>query len=864
MSKVASHGMCKRLTVFAAFLVLAAPAAFAANWPDRPTLTAVRVTTPPAVDGDLSDAAWQNAPEFTDFTQHDPEDGKPATMRTSVRIVYDDDAIYFGAMMHDPQRPTALLMRRDSFDQTDFLSINVDPQHDRLSGNAFTVTPANVQLDTVLFNDIGEDASWDGVWDSACKIVADGWVAEVRVPFSQLRFHDQPVHTWGLNITRRTVRNNEWVRIVNTKKGETGFVSHFADVVGLEGIHRGRPLELVPYAVARADVQTRANRSDPLLDTRDSRADAGLDIKYALTSALTLTGTINPDFGQVEVDPAVVNLSEFETFYPEKRPFFTEGVNIFRFGDTPAPSHFNFTFPPQLFYTRRIGRAPQSSPAGAEFVAGPAETTILGAAKITGRLPGGWSLGVLDALTDAERARFIDLDDEDSPSGREQVEPMTNYFVSRVTKELREGTRVGFMFNSVNRRLPNELTALRESAISGGIDGYTSFRNRSWILEGSLLGTNVKGSAKAIELTQSSPARYYQRPDADHVELDPTRTSLSGWGGKAMISKATGIWRPNIAVQAYSPGYETSDAGFLLRTDVVSTHAVMQYVNQNPTKRFREKHVWFGAWETHNFDGDTVERGVFTDHFATLSSYWNYRTALFVTPGSFSDTKTRGGPIVRTPGMWFFDGSLGSDSRKRFYGDVSTHLEDQDDSSWSRSVTLSLTARPAPNLTVSLSPGFSRSHTQMQYVTYVDDAAATATYGRRYVFAELEQRSFELSTRADWTLTSKLSFQLYMQPFIASGDYHDPVALAAARTRDYTPYPTSAADNSDFNFRSVRGSAVVRWEFRPGSALYVVWNENRADVVPIGDFRFRRDLRAIPTAPSHDVFLVKISYWLPL
>lgn len=854
----------------AALALLAAGAAHAANWPDRPQLRAVRATTPPVLDGDLSDAAWQGTPEFTDFTQHDPVDGAPATLRTSIRIVYDDEAIYFGAKMEDPEPPTAILARRDSFTQTDFLSINIDPQLDRLSGNAFTISPANVQVDTVLYNDIGEDGSWDGVWDSAVKIVPDGWVGEVRIPYSQLRFHDKPVHTWGVNITRRTTRINEWSRIVNTKKGETGFVSHFADIVGIEGIRRGRSLELVPYAVTRGDVRTRFDEdANPLLPGQDHRVDAGLDVKYALTSTLTLTGTINPDFGQVEVDPAVVNLSEFETFYPEKRPFFTEGVNIFRFGDTPAPSHFNFMFAPSLFYTRRIGRSPQVTP-DADFFISPAETTILGAAKITGRLPGGWSLGVLDALTDAERSRFgrrVDADGDgiadEVEFGREQVEPLTNYFVSRLTKEIGDRSRVGFLFTSVNRRLPDEMTSLRDSALTGGVDAYTSFRDKSWILEGSLFGSSVSGSAEAISLTQQSSSRYYQRPDAAHVELDATRTSLTGWGGKAMISKATGIWRPIVQVQAYSPGYETNDAGFMQRTDIISSHFVMQYVNQNPTKKFREKHLWFGGWQNRNFDGDTIERGIFADGRGNLQNFWEFRSAVFVTPSSYDDRLTRGGPVVRRPGSWSFDGHVGSDDRKTFYGNVNTYQSRSDDGSYTRGYGLSLNARPRPNVQLSLNPYYSQSHTQTQFLDRFKDDAATRTFGVRYLFAELEQRSFELGTRADWTLSPQLSLQLYLQPFIASGDYHDPHTLVAARTRDYEPY-TGAAPSRDFNFRSVRGSAVVRWEFRPGSALYVVWNENRSDVEPVGDFSLNRDLRAIPNAPSHDVFLVKLSYWLPM
>ncbi|HJQ40100.1 MAG TPA: DUF5916 domain-containing protein [Thermoanaerobaculia bacterium] len=846
--------------VIPAVLLALAPLAHAANWPDRPVLHAVRVTTPPSIDADLSDAAWQSAPEFTDFTQHDPEDGAPPTMRTSIRVVYDDKAIYFGAKMDDPGPPTALLVRRDNFGTFDFLSINIDSQHDRLSGNAFTITPANAQLDSVLFNDISEDVAWDGVWDSATKVVADGWIAEVRVPFSQLRFPDKPSHVWGLNITRRTVRNNEWVRIVNTRKGETGFVSHFADLDGLEGIRRGRPFELVPYGVARSDVRSRFDRSDPFLDQRAQRADAGLDLKYALTSNLTLTGTINPDFGQVEVDPAVVNLSQFETFYPEKRPFFTEGLNIFRFGDSPASSHFSFFFSPSVFYSRRIGRSPQAG-VDAEFVTSPADTTILGAAKVTGKLPHGWTVGVLDALTDAERARFVDGE----RSGRQQVEPMTNYFVSRITKEIGANSRVGMMVTSVNRRLSDELEPLlRENALTAGIDGFTWFGRRSWIFEWMTAQSRVSGSEEAIALTQTSPSRYYQRPDAGHVEFDPARTSLSGYAGRAMVSKQTGLWRPIVQVAAFSPGFETNDAGFMLRTDMISSQAILQYVNQQPTKRSRERYLWTGVWNNRNFDGDNIENGVFADLFGTWQNYWTYRAALFVASPGINDQATRGGPVVRSPANWSSDQSIGSDDRKRFFVTVDGHLEGNEEDSWARTLGVGLNYRPASNLTLRVTPSYSRSHAFNQYVTQFDDPAATGTFGRRYVFAELEQHSFELGTRADWTLSSRLSLQLYLQPFIASGDFHDYHSLARARTRDYAPVDSTGVTDPDFNFRSVRGSAVLRWEFRPGSALYVVWNENRADVVPVGNFRFGRDFRAIPTAPSHDVFLVKVSYWLPL
>ncbi|HEX7831852.1 MAG TPA: DUF5916 domain-containing protein, partial [Thermoanaerobaculia bacterium] len=400
-------------------------------------------------------------------------------------------------------------------------------------------------------------------------------------------------------------------------------------------------------------------------------------------------------------------------------------------------------------------------------------------------------------------------------------------------------------------------------ALTAGFDGYTQFNQNSWVFEWVGSTSRVSGSEEAIALTQQSSARYYQRPDAEHITFDPTRTSLSGWSGRAMLSKNTGRWRPNVQVQAFSPGYETNDAGFMQRTDMISTHALMQYVNEEPTKRFRERNTWIGVWSNRNFDGDTVERGAFVDAFGSLQNFWEYRAALFVSPGSFNDRLTRGGPIVRTRASWSSDVSLGSDNRKPFYFTFDGHFEGNDDDSYVRNGGVTLNYRPSTNLLLSVAPYYSRSFDHTQYLFAQTDTSATQTYGRRYVFADLDQRSFELATRVDWTLNSRLSFQLYMQPFIASGDYHDYHSLVAARTADYTPYAGAVSD-PNFNFRSVRGSAVVRWEFRPGSALYVVWNENRSDVVPIGNLSINRDLRAISTAPSHDVILVKLSYWIPL
>jgi hypothetical protein len=848
----------------------------------RPTYQAVRAAAAPVVDGDLTDAAWQSAPEITGFTQRDPNEGQPAVLQTKIKVVYDDDAIYFGAVMEDTNAATPLLARRDSdLNNGDYIRISIDSQQDRLNGAAFVVSASNVQMDMILYNDIYDDVSWDAVWSSAAKIGATGWTAEVRVPYSQLRFPAKDVHTWGFNVSRWNARTRESSRLVHTPKKDSGFVSRFADLTGITNIQPKRGFEIVPYGVARTDLHSRAD--NPFIEPSSHRMDAGVDLKYGLTSSLTLTGTINPDFGQVEVDPAVLNLSQFETFYPEKRPFFTEGADVFRFGNGPANSRwgFNMSFP-TFFYSRRIGRSPQGS-ANAEWELAPGETTILGAAKITGKVGKKWTLGFLDALTDQEEAWFRRTDETGKEEiGKQSVEPMTNYLVARATREYGKDSRAGFMFTSVNRRLGESLdSTLRESAYFAGVDGYSLFKDKTWLLEW-LGGTSlVEGTPEAIARTQLNPARYYDRPDADHVEFDPTRTSLSGWMSRVMFAKQKGKWRPNVQVQVLSPGLEMNDVGFLPRTDAITTHALVHYLNTDQTKYTREISAWVGKYQNWNFDHDLTANGVSANYYMQLKNYWGVWAWGGKNGDHIDDRITRGGPAMVYRGHHYYGGGFGNDSRKKLSFEVETeHVLDEFDGTFD-SYYLSLTYRPTPAIRVSLVPRYNRLHEVAQYVTTVKDTGYAPTYGNQYVFATLDQRTVDIGIRTEWTASSRLSLQLYLQPFVASGDYSGFKYLTRPRDDEFTPLDALNYDvgdnayrsagvnavafsNPDFNFRSVRGSAVARWEFRPGSAMYIVWSENRADVVPQGDFQFRRDFAALPHAPSDDVFLVKFSYWLPI
>ncbi len=825
-----------------------------------PAMRAVRAAVPPVIDANLNDAVWQNAPEITGFTQHDPEDGKPATQKTVVKIAYDDQAIYIAARMEDSRKVTTLLGRRDANLESDWFRFYVDAQHDHLTGASFWVNPSNVQYDMDLYNDIYNDTSWDAVWSSAAKIVPGGWVAEVRIPYSQLRFPDRPNQIWGVNFARRIASNGEMDWLVNTPKGQTGSVSRFADLTGIEGIHPERALEIVPYGVARSDLANQIAPGDPFTRPAAYAMDGGIDVRYGITSNLRLTGTINPDFGQVEVDPAVLNLSQFETFFPEKRPFFTEGASIFNFGNGPANFRASFNFyPPSFFYSRRIGRSPQgTSNLSADYVDAPSQTTILGAAKLTGKVGNGWSVGILDALTSQESARFEVADSRLS----QQVEPTTNYLVGRTTKEYGAGSRIGILFTGVNRKLPGELSYLRSDAYALGVDGYTKFHKDDWLWEWLAGGTKVDGSKDAISTTQASPAHEYDRPDASYLHFDPTRTSLSGFGWRTMVAKQTGRWRPVVGLSGFTPGFETNDVGFMPRADEIASHFVINYVNDAVTPHFRDREFWIGKYQNWNFGHDLMANGVYGNWYVQVKNYW-YAFGWGGADGQvFDDRKTRGGPAAVRPSNWSGGIGLGSDSRKKLSFELSAGMYRSRDSSWERDARITAVYRPNSHLSLSLAPSFTRENDYAQYVTTIPDPKATATYGAHYIFGGIDQNIFELGTRADWTVNSKLSLQIYLQPFIASGNYHDFRELAGPRSADYRPF--DYAGNPDFDFRSLRGNAVLRWEFRPGSAIYLVWNENRSDTLPSGNFRLRRDVGSLRSAPSNDVFLVKVSYWLPI
>jgi hypothetical protein len=823
---------------------------------------ATRTTAAISVDGRLDEAAWGEAEVATSFLQREPLEGTPASEPTELRILFDDDALYVGARLRDdePGRIARQLSRRDDVAEADSFTLFLDPHHDHRNGVVFQVSAAGVQRDAVLYDDNFETSAWDAVWESAVTRDELGWSVEMKIPFSQLRFPASANHRWGINARRIVHRKTEesWLALV--PRTENGLASRMAHLEGVLGVARAKHLELLPYASARQEYVAPARPDDPFNDGSRAFPGAGLDVKYGLSSNLSLVGALNPDFGQVEVDPAVVNLTINETFFEEKRPFFIEGGEIFsHFARSGASDYWSFFyFEPQLFYTRRIGRAPQGRGSGAS-IDSPASTTILGAAKLTGRTHG-WNVGVVDAVTGREFARLA----SGASRSRAEVEPLTHYFVGRAERTLGRRAAIGFIATAVNRRTEDPALAalLPDQAYLAGVDGHLFLDSRrDWVVTGGVAASSLEGSRSSVRRLQTGALRYYQRPDASHVAVDPDATSLSGWNYRLGINKNSGNLTANAGVWSISPGFEPNDLGFATQADRGGGHGLLLWRKLVPDRFTRTRQAWVSKWWTWNYGGDSQGDGVQASLNVQLLNYWRVSSLLQKSWATFDDRLTRGGPTTIRPGIESVQLALASDPRRRFGGSVSFTGQRRDFGNWSRSLGGQLNFKPWAALTLQLAPTLLRARNQAQYLATVADPKATSTFGARYVFGGLDQTELALPLRVNLVLSPRLSFQLYAQTLLSTGAYDAIQELAAPRTYNFQPYTGDLAD-PDFNVKALRANAVLRWEFRLGSTLYLVWTQRRENRAHPGDFSFGRDARDLFRAPSDDVLMLKIAWWL--
>ena len=855
-----------------------------------PTAVAVRRNGAVSIDGRMDEAAWQAATPVTNFIQFDPQEGQPSSERTEARILIDDEAVYVGMRLFDsdPRAIQSQLARRDESIEGDLIEVTFDTYHDHLSAVIFRLSPAGARRDATISPSGNQDNSWDAIWEGDATVDSLGWTAELRIPLSQLRYNrNVSEQTWGLQLARKIARKAEISFFAFTPKGQQQGINRYGHLTGLGRLSSPRRLEIVPYALAK-NQNPGAASNNPLQKRNEIVPGAGLDLKYGITSNLTLDATFNPDFGQVEVDPAVVNLSAFETFFPERRPFFVEGSSIFSFGDMRSQNTSNgYTF----FHPRRIGRQPQGfvDDPDATFVDAPVETTIAGAAKLTGRSSGGWSMGLLDAVTMREEARYR-VASGDTRSAT--VEPLANYFVGRLKRDLREGSStVGFGLTAVNRNLDEEeLEPLfRRAAYVGGFDWNHAWSNRRWAFDGAIVMSHNVGSAESIDALQLSPARYYQRPDKENFRRDPTKTSLTGYMAEMTFAKLSGKhWTGTVSYQEYNPGYEINEVGFLGSTDMRSVTPIILYNENTPSKYLRnwgQFLFWNPSWD---FDGNMTFNGVGTITVAEFPNFWNLFLRGDWRPPVYDNGLTRGGPLARVVEGGGIQAELNSDRRKRFTYGLYTSYSYNVAGGRGVNVNPRATFRPTTALRVTLQPSFNRTHAMAQFVTRVTDPLATDTYGSRYVFSTLDQRTLSMVTRVDWTFTPKLSLQLFAQPLIASADFIDYKEFARPKafefeiygkdvgtiTRDdatgrYTvdpdggnPAPAFTFADRDFNRRSLRGNAVLRWEYRPGSALFLVWQQSRFGSVPSGEFDFGNDFGELWNLQPENIFVIKGTWWI--
>ncbi|HEY4613264.1 MAG TPA: DUF5916 domain-containing protein, partial [Bacteroidota bacterium] len=772
------------------------------------------------------------------------------------------------------------------FTPTDLFTVMLDTYYDKQTGFFFSLTPAGTQHDGTYENDTWTDRTWESVWESNVTVDVRGWYLEMRIPYSQLRFSEKSEYVWGVNFRRIINRKNEVAMFSRTPKNESGGVSRFADMTGIRDIHPPARMEVVPYVVASGKYLEH-DSGDPFHTGSDYLGNVGADMKLGLGPNITLDATINPDFGQVEVDPAVVNLSAYETFYEEKRPFFVEGSSIFNFGNGGSNSFWGFNWSsPQFFYSRRIGRRPQGSLAHEGYADIPDGTTILGAGKLSGKIGDNWSVGFLNAVTEREYARV----DSSGVRFSDEVEPLSYYGVLRSRKEFNEGRQaIGFLSTATVRDLRNPHLGgvMNDKAFAYGLDGWTFLDSaKVWVITGWLAGTHVAGTPEQILRMQRSSARYYQRPDADHVDVDSSATSLSGWVSRWTLNKQQGNLIVNAAIGAVSPGVESNDLGFSTRTDDINMHAVVGYRWYQPDGTFRSKSIQVATYRGYDFAGTNTEAGYFLFSNGQFMNFWGTNFSASYRPKTFTTRQTRGGPTMLNLGGYRMNVSGFTDDRKELSFFAYSNGYQGSDDAWSFNAGMEATWRPSPQLTLTFGPDWYRDFSRAQYIQQQEDPFATATYGSRYVFANLIQSTLSANLRLEWTFTPKLTFQMYMQPFLGVGSYSEFKELTKPNSYDFNVYgrsnstialqygeyavdpdgsgpaPSFTISNRDFNYKSLRGTAVLRWEYLPGSTFYLVWTQDRADYRDPGHLRFHRDISNLFASRPNNIFLAKISYWL--
>ncbi len=867
--------------------------------PEKKRYKATQVATAPVIDGVADDQVWQGE-WIDDFTQYEPYNGKKPSQKTEFRIIFDEDNLYVAIKSFDtsPDSIVKRLTRRDNVDG-DMVGVVFDSFHDLRTGFFFAVSVGGVKLDEVMSNNgENEDSSWDPNWWVRTSANSEGWIAEMKIPFSQLRFEKNSEDVWGLEVFRMLYRKEELSFWQHIPKDAPGLIHMFGEMSGIENVKPRKIFDITPYGVVKAET-FKKEAGNPFLEKgRKFGLNGGIDAKIGITNNMTMDLSINPDFGQVEADPSVVNLSAYETFFEEKRPFFIEGSNILSFGMGIGDGGIGND---NMFYSRRIGRKPQGSSYNyygyndtmegyADF---PINTSIIGAAKLTGKTKNGLSVGFLDAVTSEEMAEI----DTGGHRTYQTVEPLTNYLAARVQKDFKEGnTIIGGMVTMVNRDMKgiplrggetmNLINGLPGDAFAGGFDFTQYFRKKTYMFNVNAAFSRISGTGLAMVRAQRSSARYFQRPGS-HISLDSSRTSLSGNGGRIQFQKSgTGHFRYLAAVLWKTPGLELNDMGYQREADQIFGVVWVGYRLWEPKSFYRSVNLNYNQYSAWDFAGNRLFDGGNINGNVNLKNYWNMYGGSEISLNVKGNTTLRGGPIMKMPGnvsYWF---GINSDDRKKLvFGFNLQNSNRFKDAAHSESISPFLTYKPVNTLNLSISPSYYNSYDELQYVSQ------TGYNGQdRYVFASIDQRTLSMSLRVNFNLSPDLTLQYWGQPFIASGKYNDFKYITDPMASEYTDRfsvlnpsdQITLVDNSyytvdenrdgsddyslgkpDFNVQEFLSNLVVRWEFNPGSIVYLVWSQSRSYYTGLGEMDFLNDVKDLFDRDNnipHNVFLIKFSY----
>jgi hypothetical protein len=844
--------------------------------------------TAPVIDGRDNDACWSLVSWEGGFIQLQPAENKPPSQQTEFKILYDDNNLYVLIRSWDsePGKISRLLSRRDNF-EGDMVEINIDSHYDKQTAYSFTAMASGSKGDEAVSNDGNNwDENWNPVWYLGTSVDDKGWLAEFRIPFSQLRFGKKDEQVWGLQVMRHLQRLEERSTWQYIPKGSPGQVHLFGELHGIKNIKPKLQVELLPYVLGKVE-RFEKEEGNPFMTGKSSGVSAGLDGKVGITNDFTLDFTINPDFGQVEADPSEVNLTAFETHFQEKRPFFIEGKSIYAFSPNQSIV-INDMQSDNLFYSRRIGRYPHNYPslAANEYAKMPEATTILGAAKLSGKTKDGLSVGVLESVTAEEQATIDKL----GVRRKETVEPLTNYLVGRLQKDYKKGeTVIGGILTAVNRDINNpELMYLPSAAYTGGIDFQHNWKDRTWYVAGNAEFSYLRGTEEAMVNLQRSSARYYQRPDAGYLKVDSSRTTLSGFGGTVKLGKSSKKHLQfETSVTLRTPGLELNDIGYMRYTNIIHHGTWVAYYIRNPFLIFNNFYLNTNYWFYFDLSGKKIAGLTNLNFNSQFKNRWRINGSATRISENISTSLLRGGPSFIYPGDQEFNLNLSTDQSKKVILFMGAYRNIGDAGSESTtSFWLGGELKPMNSLSLSFEPQYFKSNSVMQYVTETSVGSEP-----RYLFGEMDQKTLDLTFRINFTVNPELTIEYYGQPFISAGKYSNfkHVTDAAAgkfndRFQLFTGNEISlhSADNSyyidensdgntdytfgnpDYNFRQFRSNMVIRWEYKPGSTLYLVWSQGRTGTESNGLFRFGNDMKELFSVVPHNIFLIKFSYWFAL